>query len=310
MSTKALNQAYAACAQITRREARNFYFAFASLPRAQRRAVYALYAFCREADDVVDSASSTDALFTVEKGDEAALLRDGSSDESPLGAKEGIARLRERLVAASEGRPLISRDLALADAMSRFGVRPDDLDDVLTGVTMDLHRSRVATFDELRDYCYHVASAVGLATLPILTNGLAPTDEMRTFAIDLGLGMQLVNILRDVAEDLEQDRIYLPQDELERFGVDPASLARGQMTEPLRLHLAFQATRAVEYLEQGRRLLPTLPRRGRACPWLLAEIYGRILRRIIASDYNVFEGRVSLRASEKLLLLASARWRV
>ena len=306
-SAQALHDAYVACARVTRREARNFYFAFASLPQAQRRAVYALYAFCREADDCVDDAAAEEALFAAE---DTTSLQGGSVDPAPLGAREGIARLRERLIAASEGRPMTAVDLALADAISRYGVEVNDLDDVLTGVAMDLHRSRYATFDELRDYCYHVASAVGLATLPILTNGVAPTGVMREFAIDLGLGMQLVNILRDVAEDLARDRIYLPQEELGRFGVDPAALARGQMTEPLRLHLAFQATRAMEFLERGRRLLPALPRRGRACPWLLAEIYGRILKRIVAADYDVFAGRISLPAREKLLLLATARWRV
>jgi len=309
MATKALAQSYAACARITRREARNFYYAFASLPRRQRLAIYALYAFCREADDCVDSASSMDALFTPEKSEETAPLLGDEQADAALEPRLGIAWLRERLAAAAGGRALVPRDLALADAIERYGICPDDLAAVITGVEMDLTRTRYATFDELRDYCYHVASAVGLATLPILDAGIPPTDAMRDHAIDLGLGMQLVNILRDVAEDLERDRIYLPQEELARFGVDQAALARGEMTEPLRLLLAFQAARALEYLDRGRGLLAHLPRRGRACPWLLAEIYGRVLRRIITADYDVFAGRVSLPKWQKLGLLVSARWR-
>ncbi|MBU0596225.1 phytoene/squalene synthase family protein, partial [Candidatus Bipolaricaulota bacterium] len=198
----------------------------------------------------------------------------------------------------------------LADTIERYGVSPDDLADVLAGVEMDLTRTRYATFDDLREYCYHVASAVGLATLPILNDGIPPTDAMREHAIDLGLGMQLVNILRDVAEDLARDRVYLPQEELHRFGVNQSALARGVMTEPLRLLLAFQAARGVEYLERGSQLLTHVPRSGRPCLWLLAEIYGRLLRRIIAADYAVFAGRVSLPKWEKLGLLAIARWRV
>jgi phytoene synthase len=309
MATNDLRETYAVCARLTRRYARNFYYAFASLPRRQRMAVYALYAFCREADDVADGA---DVVGTPSAGEKVfdALSVGAAGEGAPLDARrEAIASLRDRLAAAAEGRPRIPRDLALADAIDRYGVSPDDLGDVLTGMEMDLTRTRYATFDDLREYCYHVASAAGLATLPVLSDGVPPTDAMRERAIELGLGMQLVNVLRDVAEDIERDRVYLPQDEIARFGVDPATLARGEMTEPLRLLLALQAARAREYLANGRRLTESLPRRGRACPWLLAEIYRRILERIIAVDYDVFAGRVSLSTREKLALLATARWR-
>ena len=191
MATNALAKAYAVCARITRREARNFYYAFASLSRPQRRAIYALYAFCREADDCADGApilgapSAGENVFDV-------LSVGAASGSSHLGARrEGIARLRERLAVAADGRPTTERDLALADAIERFGVSPADLTDVIAGVEMDLTRTRYATFDDLRGYCYHVASAVGLATLPILNAGVPPTDAMREHAIDLGLGMQL-----------------------------------------------------------------------------------------------------------------------
>jgi len=309
MATKALTRAYAACARITRREARNFYYAFASLPRRQRLAIYALYAFCREADNVADDAPFPGASPAGESSSAVLPFGTENANAGTDTRRQGIARLRERLAAAADGRPLMDRDLALSDAIEWYGVSPDDLADVISGVEMDLARTRYATFDDLRDYCYHVASAVGLATLPILNDGVPPTDAMREHAIDLGLGMQLINILRDVAEDLERDRIYLPQEDLVRFGVDPSALARGKMTEPLRLLLAFQAARAVDYVDRGRLLLAHLPRRGRPCPWLLAEIYRRLLRRIIDADYDVFAGRVSLPKWEKLGLLASARWR-
>ncbi len=288
-----LNVAYTACAEVTKREARNFYYAFLSLPKAQRQAIYALYAFCREADDVVDAAfapSSEDAAVLANK-------------------RDGLAQLRERLTRAAAGNPIAGRDIALADAIERFGVDPNDLANVLVGMEMDLTLSRFDTTEELDRYCYHAASAVGLATLPILNSGVPPTDAMRDVAIDLGLGMQYVNILRDIAEDLDRDRIYLPREALNQFGIDEHMLKARTMSDPLRSMLAVHANRARSLLDSGRRLIPMLPRRGRSCPWLLSEIYGRILARISMSNYDVFAGRVSLPKIEKVGLLVSTVWR-
>jgi len=330
-----LNAAYRACAQLTRREARNFYVAFLALPKRQRLAVYALYAFCRNADDAVDAVDSTDPAGSVEsltqKSAEGALLPEAGTPESitldsraaavqPSGSARAAAgqaktpdstywrrvaldRLRNRLTAAAEGRPEDGPDLALADAVSTYGVDPDDLGDVLTGMEMDLTLRRVATFEELRTYCFHAASAVGLATLPILNDGVPPTDAMREAAIDLGLGMQLVNILRDVAEDLERDRIYLPQDEIGAFGTTEedlrAAAGGAAASESLRAFLVFQADRAAETLAKGRRLVDLLPRRGGRCPALLAAVYGRILERIRDGGFEISR-RASLPAPEKV----------
>jgi phytoene synthase len=281
-----LARAYRACARTTRRTARNFYLAFLSLPRAQRRAIYALYAFCREADDCADDDS--DDLAT---------------------RRTGLEELRDRLARAANGTPETERDVALADAIARYGVREEDLRDVLTGIEMDLTSTRIEAYDELRTYCYHVASAVGLATLPILTDGAPPTETLREAAVDLGLGMQYVNILRDVDEDLALGRIYLPRDELAAHGVDEAQLRARTMSTGLHAALAAHGDRAGAHLARGRRLLAHLPRRSRTCPWLLSEIYGRILARIVEADYRVFGGRVSLPAIEKLWLLLSSTWR-
>jgi len=389
MATTSLVQAYRACAVTTRNEARNFYYAFLSLPKPQRQAVYALYAFCREVDDVADAVNPLDSLTEnaasplgsltekrdeatlllgglvdavspldslTEKRDEAALLLGGLTNAasplgsltenavSPLGSltekrggaaflsgrvinagdpldgnggegvlvarkREGLRRFRERLRLAAEDRPGTLPDHALADTIHRFGVDVDDLGDVITGVEMDLESHAFKTFDDLRTYCYYVASAVGLATLPILNDGVPPTDAMRECAVGMGLGMQLVNILRDVAEDLARGRIYLPADELARFAVAPEDLDRGVMTDQMRSLLAFQADRARQYIDEGRGLIPLVPRCSRGCLWLLTELYGRILARIVAADYDLFRGRVSLSAREKLALLASTLWR-
>jgi 15-cis-phytoene synthase len=293
--------AYAACAAVTRREARNFYYAFLSLPKPQRLAVYALYAFCREADDVVDAEPSRDSL--VPRRPEPV----GSSPDRRRRA--GLDQLRSRLERAVQGKPSCSMDLALADAIHRFGVNPDDLNDVLDGMSLDVTLTRVESQDALDQYCYYAASAVGLATLPVLNAGAPPTDAMREAAIDLGLGMQYINILRDVAEDLDRDRIYLPQDQLAHYGLDEAALRAHTMSAPLRGMLKEHADRGRALLISGRRLLPSLPRRSRACPWLLSEFYLRILDRIVSRDYDVFSGRVTLSKATKLGLLLSTVWR-
>ncbi|MDD5220872.1 MAG: phytoene/squalene synthase family protein [Candidatus Bipolaricaulis sp.] len=324
-----LNAAYAECAQITRREARNFYVAFLSLPRAQRRAVYALYAFCRELDDAADSVANG-APFDVrhsltENRAAAAVLSDGVAD--PAGSlkkkrgeaaflpsvtgsvdprRAGIAALRRRLAAAAGGHPETNRDLALADVIARYGVDPGDLARVLDGVEMDLDLEWLETEDDLEAYAYCVASAVGLATLPILTDGVPPTDAMREKAASLGLGMQFVNVLRDVAEDLDRGRIYLPREAFAHHGVDETGFRRRATTPELHALLRAHAERSRALLDDGLTLLPLVPRSGRPCLWLLAEIYGRILYRIEDSGFDVFAGRVSLPTREKLGLLATA----
>jgi len=309
-----LARSYRGCARTTRRAARNFYVAFLTLPRVQRCAVYALYAFCREADSVADSAVlSTSA--TSENGNADPALDDPqsapSTEESGIPTSLTMRRgrievMRARLTAAAAGRPIADCDRALADAIARFGILEADLQDVLAGIEMDFGPVRIATVDELVTYCHRVASAVGLATLPVLADGVPPTDAMRAAAADLGLGLQYVNILRDVGEDLTLGRVYLPATELSAHGLCESDLAARAMTDSLRSLLAAHATRACEHLERGRRLLADLPPRGRACPWLLAEIYGRILARIVAAGYPVFERRIGLPTAEKLWLLATA----
>ncbi len=269
-----LNAAYRASARVTRREARNFYYAFLSLPGKQRRSIYALYAFCREADDIVDDASDSGP---------------GADD-----VRDALNHLQQRLLAAAAGSPIEPQDAALADTIERFGVNPNDLADVLAGMEMDLTLRRVETVEDLDQYCYLAASAVGLSTVPILNDGIPPTDAMREAAINLGLGMQYVNILRDVSEDLDRDRIYLPQDVLRKFDVDPQTLRSRTMTDELRRALALHADRARTLLDRGRQLLPMLPPHSRSCPWLLAEIYGRLLERIVAANYEVLHTRFSL----------------
>jgi phytoene synthase len=279
---RALKAAYKACCRLTRRQAKNFYYAFLTLPKRKRRAIYAVYAFCREADDIAD---------------EAGVIKE---------KKSALHRLCDRLQKAASGEPDTPNDLALSDAIAQYKIDPTDLTDVIDGVEMDLTVSRYASFEELRRYCELVASAPGLSVLPILARGRkddAITEEDRKRATALGIGMQLTNIVRDIAEDLTRDRVYLPQEDLERFGVYEQDLRKSKASEALRALVAFESARAREYLCEGEKLLAYLPRRSRGCPALLAAIYSRILNRIEDNNYDVLASRTSLSTCEKVWLM-------
>jgi len=279
---RALKASYRTCTGLTRRQAKNFYYAFLTLPNKKRRAIYAVYAFCREADDIADEAGEIKAKTTA------------------------LHRLHDRLQKAASGEPDTPSDLALSDAIAQYKIDPTDLTDVIDGVEMDLTVSRYASFEELRRYCRLVASAPGLAVLPILAHGRkekAITKEDREWATALGIGMQLANIVRDIAEDLTTGRVYLPQEDLERFGVSEANLRERKASEALRGLVAFESARARAFLREGETLLARLPRRSRGCPALLSAIYSRILNKIEANNYDVLTSRTSLSTCEKVWLM-------
>ena len=279
-SREALAAAYEECRQVTRREARNFYFAFLTLPTRQRRAIYVAYTFCRYCDDSVD-AEGTPA-------EKLARLDD----------------LRRQLDDAYSGRGTAPLFIGLADVASTYSIPQEYFEEVLNGVESDLVKTRYADFEELRRYCYQVASVVGLICVQIF--GYRGGEEAREGAVDLGLAMQLTNICRDVREDWEFGRVYLPQDELTRFGVSEQDIACGNVTAGFQELMQHQIARAREYFEHGRGLLPHLPRRSRACPAALGLIYSRVLDRIEKRGYDVFTERVSLSKGEKLRLMARA----
>lgn len=276
--TVSVQSAYADCQEITRAAAKNFYYAFITLPKQQRLAIYAVYAFCRLCDDIAD-----EQLPLEEK-----VLR--------------LGEVRGALAGAYQGHVSGPVFTALADAVGKYDVPQQYLDDIVSGVEMDLTIARYQTFDELRAYCYRVASAVGL----ICTRIFGGTDpKMEPLAADLGLAMQLTNIMRDIPEDAARGRIYLPLDELRRFGYTEQQLVAGEFNEAFVALMRFQAERARHYFASGMRLVPMLPWRSRACPAVLGRLYSRVLDRIEQRGYNVFLGRVSLTSREKLLLALS-----
>ena len=272
-----LKQAYDVCRRVTKAEAKNFYYAFRTLPSAKRSAIYAAYAFCRVCDDIADG-------------------------ETPLPEKEAAFEgLRSDLDAALRGEsddPVLA---ALADSAGRFGISRENLLEIIEGVEMDLTKNRFADYDELREYCYKVASVVGLISIEVFGY---QDPRAREYAIDLGLAMQLTNIMRDVKEDAERDRIYIPLDELARFQYTEEDLKAGVVDDRFRRLMAFQAERARAYFDSGARLFPLLSPESRACSAVLHGLYSTILDRIEAAGYDVFTRRIGLSSTEKLMLVA------
>ncbi len=272
-----LESAYEACRTITRREAKNFYYAFLTLPAAKRRAIYAAYAFCRHCDDSVDEETSTDAKL------------------------KALTELQANLNSIYSGGATSPVYVALADVAKNYDIPQDYFQEVILGVESDLVKDRFQNFEELREYCYRVASVVGLICLQIFGY---EDDDAKEYAVDLGLAMQLTNIIRDVREDLDMGRVYLPQDELARFGYSEEDLRNGVRNEAFLELMRFQSQRAREYFDRGFKLLPYLSRRSRACPAVLGALYSKVLDRIEASDYDVLESRVSLSKAEKIGITA------
>jgi 15-cis-phytoene synthase len=271
-----LDEAYDHCQELTRREAKNFYYGFMLLPNGQRRAIYAAYAFARTCDDIADAGLP------------------------PGEARSQLAAYRRSLEECLAGRPAGPVFEALRQTVEKYGVPRQHLFDLITGVEMDLTRARYETFDELKGYCYHVASVVGLISIEIF--GYTGGEEARRYAADLGIALQLTNIMRDIREDAGRGRIYLPLDEIGWFGHSEADLLAGRATQEFRQLIAFQADRARHYYAQGRKLLPFLPARARACVGVMAGIYRTILDDIERDPGVVFRRRVSLSAGQKLAL--------
>jgi len=253
----------------------SFYYSFLFLPPERRRAITALYAFCREVDDVVDECS------------DAALAR----------AK--LAWWRAELAAAYEGRPTHPVTQSLAGMLARFNLPQELLAEIIDGMEMDLTQARYADFKALHLYCYRVASAVGLLAAEIFGY-----EDRRTlkYAHDLGLAFQLTNIVRDVGEDARRGRIYLPQDELARFGVTEADILSGRHGEAFRALMDFQIDRAERYYEQALSQLPEQDRKAQRAGLAMAAIYRALLREIRKDGCRVLDRRIALTPLRKLWL--------
>jgi phytoene synthase len=277
----ALAAAYAECERVARTSGSSFTQAFRLLPAERRAALAALYAFCRVVDDAAD----------------------GTDAREHAASAAAIARWRDELARAIDGTPTHPIGVALGDTIRRFGVPAQHLEEILAGVEMDLESRRYETFDELRRYCYHVASAVGLAALPIIG---CRHPRSYAYAETLGIALQLTNILRDVAEDAERGRIYLPLEDLRRFGYRERDLLTHTRNAALRELVAFECARAHSFYRAARASSTAEDRRALAPAEGMRLVYQRLLARIEADPDAIFGPRISLPLYEKALCTAVA----
>jgi phytoene synthase len=269
---------YARCARITRQASSNFYYAFMLLPLERRRALYAVYAFCRFVDDIADDDSISDP---------AAML----------------TRWRDELGNVFAGTPTRPVSRALAENTARFNIPRRYFEEVIDGVEMDLSQRRYETFDELSLYCRRVASAVGLICIEIFGYSNPGT---RVYAEKLGLAFQLTNIIRDVREDAGRGRIYLPLEDLRRFGVTESELLDGVYNDRFRALMAFESERARGFYRAAADALPSEDRPSMLSAEAMRLIYSALLEQIVRSEYRVFDRRHRLSTPRKLYLVGRA----
>ncbi len=273
----ALRSSYRFCNELSRREARNFYYSFLLLPKERRRSMCALYAFMRRTDDLADQPGEPLAKRSALSAWRSDLDRVLAGDPETLGAT----------TPNWPGLP------ALADSVRRHAIPARHLHEVIDGVEMDLQPRPFLTFDDLYRYCYHVASAVGLCCIHIW-GYRSEGGKAERLAESCGLALQLTNILRDVREDAQSGRIYLPQEDLERFGVAPEELSAAQTSARVRELFAFEARRAYDYYGKASPLADLVAPVGRPVLAAITGIYRALLDEIARRDYDVLTSRVAL----------------
>ena len=268
------------CQQKAAASGSSFYYSFLFLPPERRQAIMALYAFCREVDDVVDEC------------------------DDPNVARVKLSWWRTEIAALYEGRASHPVTQSLAVALTRFTLPQEHLLEIVDGMEMDLDQARYATFKDLHLYCYRVASVVGLLAAEIF--GYQDRQTLK-YAHDLGLAFQLTNIIRDVGEDARRGRIYLPVEELQQFNVPAADLLNGRYSEQFAALMKFQVERAQRYYDKALAQLPKEDRKSQKAGLVMAAIYRTTLNEIVRDGYQVLNQRISLTPIRKLWI-ATTTW--
>ncbi|RDX74203.1 Phytoene synthase, chloroplastic, partial [Mucuna pruriens] len=280
-----LNAAYDRCAQVCAEYAKTFYLGTQLMTSERRKAIWAIYVWCRRTDELVD-------------GPNASHITPGALD-----------RWEQRLTDVFEGRPYDMFDAALSHTVSKYPVDIQPFKDMIEGMRMDLRKSRYNNFDELYLYCYYVAGTVGLMSVPVM--GIAPetkasTESIYNAALALGIANQLTNILRDVGEDARRGRVYLPQDELAQAGLSDDDIFRGRVTDKWKRFMKGQIKRARMFFDEAERGVAELNSASRWPVWTSLLLYRQILDAIEANDYNNFTKRAYVGKVKKLLSLPTA----
>ncbi len=272
-----IDQSYEYCRRVARSRARNFYYSFLLLSAQQRKAMCAIYAFMRYCDDLSDEPGASRAAID-----------------------QWSAEMEDALQGRFSGHPVWP---AFHHTVRRFGIPHQYFREMIAGVASDLEPRQMRDFDELYHYCYQVASVVGLTVIHIFgfdTRSALPLAEK------CGVAFQLTNILRDIREDAERCRIYLPAEDLERFAVTPEDLREGRRSEEVLNLLRFEAARARQYYNDSQPLLDLIHPRSRPSLWALISIYSSLLDRIVGVNYDVFTRRVRLSPLEKSWIVVRA----
>jgi 15-cis-phytoene synthase len=297
------DEAYAQCEQITWEQARNFAYGIRLLPLEKRRALAAVYAYARRIDDIGD-------------GDLPAAEKTRQLEAARQQVKTLVAKVKgDDAAKLDDTDPVL---VALTDAGQRFGLPLEAFEELIEGCLADVNQATYETFDDLLYYCRCVAGSIGRLSLGVY--GATEPEKQNKLADDLGVALQLTNILRDVREDFLNNRVYLPKEDLDKFGIEFAPFGSPEPfpSEAMQARFAnlveFEANRAREWYGSGLRLLATIDRRSAACTGAMAGIYRRLLERIARNPHAVLEGRMSLPGSEKALVAAQAlagfdRWK-
>jgi 15-cis-phytoene synthase len=264
---------YFGARHFTNAQTTSFYYSFVFLPREKRQAIEAVYAFARRSDDAADSR------------------------QSPAEGRQELARCQQDLdrcytdFAGTPARGFSPALAALAEAIHRFNIPREHFEELFRGIEMDLQPARYRTFEELSLYCYRVASTIGLISIEIFGYRNSGT---RKYAANLGMALQLVNILRDLESDARRGRVYLPEEDLERFGVPPESFLEARPSGRFRELMEFESERARSYFARARQALPPEDRRSMVAAEIMGALYWKLLGRIERRGYNVFGERVRL----------------
>jgi squalene synthase HpnC/squalene synthase HpnD len=295
----AIANSYERCHRIARAANSNFYYAFFLLPKPKRDALTALYAFMRLIDDVSDEGHDLSAKQRALAKWRAALDQAITGQEQIFDGNAAMSSPATALSGAAEVLP------ALVDTMRRYKIPSRYLHDLISGAEMDLTVRTYPTFDRLREYCYRVAGTVGLTCTHVF--GFAGARAL-DLAEKLGLAFQVTNILRDVHEDYKLGRVYLPEEDMARYGVSSEDFGRTEATLGVRELLRFESERAWQLYEEGSALLGLIDQDSRGALWLLVHTYSALLSRIEAFDYAVFGERIRLSKAEKMMFIARARF--
>ncbi|MGB0561621.1 MAG: 15-cis-phytoene synthase CrtB [Spirulinaceae cyanobacterium] len=289
-SLASVEDSYEYCRQITAHYSKTFYLGTLLMPPPKRRAIWAIYEWCRRTDELVDGPK---ARYTT---------------------PETLAQWEANLESVFAGQPQEDADVCLVDTIARFPLEIQPFRDMIAGQRMDLHRNRYETFEELNLYCYRVAGTVGLMTSPVLgfatpscapwTRHCDPTTEEA--AIALGIANQLTNILRDVGEDVERGRIYVPLEDLERFNYSEKDLFNRVIDDRWRALMKFEIQRARDYYQAAERGIRALSRDARWPVWSALMLYQGILDKIEQNNYDVFHRRAFVPKAEKMMYLPVA----